>query len=173
MKMIWFTDCSDPPPKVAVTEVFAFRATVHVPVPEHAPDQPENTKPEFGAAVRVTVVPAVNGAEQVWPQLMPAGVLLTTPIPEPVSETVSCTGAGNAAKAAATEVAPFTATVQTAAVPEHAPDQPANEFPLTGVAVSVTDVPVLKLAVQVCPQLIPEGELLMVPPGEPVTETLS
>ena len=44
--------------KVAVTEVFAFSVTVHVPVPAHAPPlQPVNTDPNVAAAVSVTEVP--------------------------------------------------------------------------------------------------------------------
>ena len=173
MKMIWFTDCSDPPTKVAATEVSAFKATVHVSVPEHPPDQPVNTKPGFGAAVRVTVVPVANAAAQVGPQLIPAGLLVTVPVPEPVSETVNRGAAAAANPAAAAEVALFRTIVQVADVPEHAPDQPENEFPLLGVAVRVTDVPPLKVALQVCPQVIPGGELLTAPPPEPVMETFN
>jgi len=40
-------------------------------------------------------------------------------------------------------------------VPPHAPDQPANLDPDAAVAVSLTDVPSPKLALQVVPQLMP------------------
>ena len=56
-------------------------------------------------------------------------------------------------------------------VPEHAPVQPANTEFASGAAVSVTAVPVLKLAVHVLPQLIPAGELVTVPPPVPVSVT--
>lgn len=47
--------------------------------------------------------------------------------------------------------------------PLHAPLHPAKvEFAL-GAAVSVTWVPLVKVALQVDPQLIPEGLLVMVP----------
>ena len=46
------------PTKVADTDVLAFIATVHVPVPAQAePPQPLNEEPAAGAAVRVTLVP--------------------------------------------------------------------------------------------------------------------
>ena len=56
-------------------------------------------------------------------------------------------------------------------VPEQAPDQPTNTLPAPGVAVSVTVVPLLKVAVQVEPQLIPAGLLVMVP--DPILETVN
>jgi len=57
-------------------------------VPEHPPpDQPVKVEPETGAAVRVTDVPELKLAEQVEPQLMPLGLLVTMPEPVPVLET--------------------------------------------------------------------------------------
>jgi len=50
-----------------------------------------------------------------------------------------------------------------AAVPEHAPPHPSNLEPAAGVAVSVTMVPLLKLAEQVLPQLMDPSSLLTVP----------
>jgi len=74
---------------VAVTDVLALRFTVHAPLPEHPPPlQPENTEPLAAAAVRVTLVPLEKLAEQVLPQLIPAGVLLTVPPPVPDLATV-------------------------------------------------------------------------------------
>jgi hypothetical protein len=58
-------------------------------------------------------------------------------------------------------------------VPEQAPDHPANVDPDAGVAVSVTGVPLSKFAVQVAPQLIPDGVLVTVPEPVPLTWTLS
>jgi hypothetical protein len=49
--------------------------------PEHAPDQLRKREPAFGVAVSVTVVPFVKVATQVGPQLMPAGELVTVPVP--------------------------------------------------------------------------------------------
>ena len=71
--------------KLAVTVVLAIRVTTQVPVPEHPPPvQPVNVEPASGVAVSVTVVPLVNVAEQVAPQVMPAGALKTDPVPVPV-----------------------------------------------------------------------------------------
>ena len=39
--------------------------------------------PDLGAALSVTAVPLANVAPQVDPQLMPAGVLVTLPVPVP------------------------------------------------------------------------------------------
>jgi hypothetical protein len=67
-------------------------------VPEQAPLQPVKVEPDAAVAVNVTVVPALNVAEQVVPQLIPAGELVTEPEPEPVLVTVSvCVISGNVA----------------------------------------------------------------------------
>ena len=57
-------------------------------VPEQAPLHPANVDPEKGVAVRVILIPAMNDALQVAPQLMPAGLLVTRPVPLKLSETV-------------------------------------------------------------------------------------
>jgi len=57
--------------------------------------------------------------------------------------------------------------------PAHAPDHPANVDPAVAVAVSVTDVPLGKLAEHVEPQLIPEGLLVTVPVPVPASVTAS
>ena len=73
-----------------MTVVAALSVTVHVPVPVQPPPlQPLNVDPAVGAAVKVTAVPLANAAEHVAPQEMPAGVLVTVPIPAPVLLTVS------------------------------------------------------------------------------------
>ena len=43
--------------KLAVTDFAALIVTVQVPVPEHAPDQPEKVDPLLVAAARVTDFP--------------------------------------------------------------------------------------------------------------------
>jgi hypothetical protein len=78
-------------------------------------------------------------AEQVAPQLMPAGELLTDP--DPVPAKVTFTGKAAGMKLALTDWAEFMVTEQ-APVPLHAPLQPANtEAAEVGVAVSATTVP--------------------------------
>ena len=70
--------------KVAVTVVAAVSVTVHVAVPEHPPPlQPVKAEPAAGLAVRVTALPLVKLAEQLVPQLIPAGALVTVPEPLP------------------------------------------------------------------------------------------
>src|SRR5262245_6230958 len=59
-----------------------------VVVPVQAPLQPVNVEQAAAAAVSVTDVPVVYEAEQVVPQLMPAGMLVTVPAPAPALETV-------------------------------------------------------------------------------------
>src|SRR5207245_6842887 len=68
--------------KVAVTVVAAESVIVHVPVPEQPPPlQPVKAEPAAGLALRVTTVPLAKLAEQVAPQVMPAGPLVTVPAP--------------------------------------------------------------------------------------------
>src|SRR5439155_7548681 len=58
-------------------------------------------------------------------------------------------------------------------VPEHPPPvQPVKVEPAVGVAVNVTAVPLVKLAEQVAPQLIPAGELVTVPLPAPAGATV-
>jgi hypothetical protein len=64
--------------------VLLFRVMVQGPVPEHPPpDHPVKVDPDDGAAVNVTLVPSIKDALQVEPQSIPAGVLVTVPVPVP------------------------------------------------------------------------------------------
>jgi phage tail protein X len=146
--------------KVAVTAAaVAPTFTVQAAVPEQAPDHPAKLEFAAGVALSVTDVPAAKVPLQVWPQLIPAGLLVTVPVPGPTADTVTVPGAE---KAAPTAVSAFNTTVHFP-TPEQAPLHPENESPAAGVAVSVTEEPAAKLALQVVPQLMPAGVLLTVP----------
>jgi hypothetical protein len=68
---------------VAVTLRACDMLTVQVPAREQAPDQPANVEPGAALAVSVTLVPEMNVALQVPPQSIPAGPLVTVPLPVP------------------------------------------------------------------------------------------
>src|SRR5947199_21706 len=87
---------------------------------------------------------------------MPAGVLVTIPAPVPALETVS---AKTGANVAVTVVAAVRVTVQ-GPMPVQVPLQQVKTEPGAGVAVSVTRVPLTKLAVQIVPQSTPAGWLV-------------
>jgi hypothetical protein len=63
--------------------------TVHAAVPLHAPAQPAKLQPAAGAAIRLTFVPTAKFALQTLPQLMPAGELVTVPLPISLTERVT------------------------------------------------------------------------------------
>ena len=82
-----------------------FRDTVQGEVPAQTPPpQPANTEPAAATAVSVMDVPLRKLDEQVEPQLIPPGALVTVPEPAPpfVIVSVLC-GAGE--KVAVTEAA--------------------------------------------------------------------
>ena len=80
----------------------------------------------------------VERAEQVAPQLMPAGVLVTEPEPVPAFVTVSvCV----AVKVAVTDWSALIVTMQVPVPEQPPPLQPVNAEPAAGVAVRVTTVP--------------------------------
>ena len=81
-----------PTSNVAVTVVLLFAVVagrVHVPRPVHGPDQPANVVPALGVAVSVTVVLTGKLAVQVGAHVMPAGTLVTVPVPVPAGCTTS------------------------------------------------------------------------------------
>src|SRR5439155_607302 len=153
--------------KVAVTVVAAEIVTMQAPVPEQPPPlQPLKVEPAAGAAVSVTAVPLAKFAVHVAPQVIPAGELVTVPLPVPALLTVSAKL--GRLKVAVTVVAAEIVTTHDP-VPVHPPPlQPLKIEPAAGAAVSVTAVPPGKLAAQVAPQGMPVGELVMVPLPEPV-----
>jgi hypothetical protein len=67
---------------LAPTDIGVLAVTVHVgDVPEHAPDHPAKTQPAAGAAVNVTELAVVKGAEHDDMQSIPEGLLVTRPLP--------------------------------------------------------------------------------------------
>ena len=77
---------------VAVTLIAALMLNVQILFPVHSPLQPVKVDPEAGVAVSVTLLPMLKEALQVPPQLMPAGLLVTVPLPVPVRVTMMMLG---------------------------------------------------------------------------------
>src|SRR2546427_401730 len=129
--------------KLALKACAALIVKTHAPVPLHpAPLQPVNTEPLAGAAVKVTDVPLANEALHVAPQSMPAGLLVSVPLPLPVFVTVRAY-TYNCVKVALTACAAVIVTTHVP-VPLHpAPLQPLNTEPADGLAVRVTIVPLI------------------------------
>lgn len=109
-------------------------------------------------------------ATQVGPQLIPAGVLLTVPLPEPVVTTVRAF-CGTGENVAVTALADVPTVMEHVDVPVHAPVQPANNDPAAGVAVSTMVDAVLTFAEQVPGQLMPPTLLVTVPLPVPAMVT--
>lgn len=70
--------------KFAVTTRGPTKFTTQDPRPVHAPLQPVNKESADGWGDRRTFVPSAKLAEQVLPQLIPAGLLEMLPVPRPV-----------------------------------------------------------------------------------------
>jgi hypothetical protein len=84
---------ANPGTNVAPTAVSEFTVNVQGLVPTHPdPLHPANVEPWAAVADRVTVEPALNGAEHDDPQLIPVGLLpiVPEPLPRRVTETVYC-----------------------------------------------------------------------------------
>ena len=74
----------------AVTAVSAFITTTRVPVPEYPPpDHPVKSEFESALALSVIFLPGLTFSVQLVPQLIPAGLLVTVPLPVPDFVTVS------------------------------------------------------------------------------------
>src|SRR5512143_514126 len=151
--------------KVAVQLVEEVR--VIEPLVQPLPLQPVNVEPAAGVATRATTVPLLNDAEQVLPQLRPAGLLVTVPMPVPTLEIARVDSGADWGRKVAVQVAFAFRVIEPLVHP--VPLQPAKIEPEAGVAVRVTSVPLLKVAEQVLPQLMPAGLLVTAPfPVPPV-----
>jgi hypothetical protein len=117
-------------------------------------------------------VPPVKLAVHVPGQLIPLGLLVTVPLPEPATTTVSG-GVLGGLKVAVTNWLAFSVMEQTPLLGQPAPLQPANVEPVVGVAISVTCLLLAKLPEHVPTpgQLIPLGLLLTVPVPTPASVT--
>jgi hypothetical protein len=81
--------CGETAVNVALTDSAELIDTLQVPVPEQPlPDQPSNIAPDAGEAVKVTTAPCEKLDVQVPGQEIPAGLLLTLPVPVPPSDTL-------------------------------------------------------------------------------------
>ena len=171
--------CSEPA-NDAVTELAAFNVTLHVVVPVQPPDQLENVLPAAGVPVSVMGAPAGNVTEQpvVAPvvQLIPAGLLVTVPVPPPAVVTVN-TSPVRTLKVAVTVPLALRVGLQIEVPEQQSPVQPPNEELLIAAEVSVTGVFGGKIAeqpvVEPDEQLIPAGLLVTVPVPSPTTATVN
>src|SRR3989442_6833498 len=125
---------------VPVTRRLSFIVSVHVvAVPLHAPPQPLNRAWVPDVAVSITVAPTLKLAEQLDPQVIPAGLLVTSPAAQPRAVTGNVTEIG--ANVAVTVVAPLTLTAQVPVPPDPPPLHPANTDPPPSVPGVATLVP--------------------------------
>jgi hypothetical protein len=135
-------------------------------VPLHGtPLQPVKIDPCAAAAVIVTGSPCTNVAVQVGPQVMPDGLVVTTPVPGPDLATVNIPAM---AKFATTDVSAFSVKRQVS--PVHAPLQPVKKYPWAGEALSITMVPAANGAEHIAHEM-PVG-LLVTNPGPPPSLTV-
>ena len=65
------------------------KLTLGLAVLQPAPAHPAKVEPEPAVAVKVTGVPLLSVVEQVLPQLIPVGLLVTVPVPVPARVTAS------------------------------------------------------------------------------------
>src|SRR4051812_45506807 len=158
---------------VAVAAMLELSVTTQVPVPVQFPLQPVNVDPAAGVAVSVIWLPAGNVDEQVAPHEMPAGLLVTVPLPVPALETVSDGSPPLVVNVAGTGVPAVSVTPQVPAPEQPPPLHPVNVEPAAAFAVSVTVVPFAKLEEQVAPQATPAGVLETEPVPVPALLTVS
>jgi hypothetical protein len=138
------------------------------------PAHPANDEFVPAASVSVTAVPKLKLAVQVGAQLIPDGLLEIVPVPVPATLTVSTNEPWCAPKVAVTCWLSLRVRMQVGLAPVQPPPvHPVNDELVPAVAVSVTWVPLSKVPLQVVPQLIPAGLLLIVPPPAPAAWTTS
>jgi hypothetical protein len=164
--------------KVAVADFGLSIVTEHVGwPPEQLPPHPEKDQPGVGTALSVTTASAANEAVHVVPQLTPAGLLVTVPLPlvDTASEKLDARTGSNRAVTWYTTSSLISLIVQEPD-PEQTPLQPANCEPGSALAVNVTGWKPSCLwegngKKHVAPQSIPGGLLVTVPEPPPSFET--
>src|SRR5580658_718449 len=82
------------PVKVAITELAALSVTLQLAVPVQAPLQPAKVLLVPGVSLSVIWLFCAKLAEHVVGQLIPAGLLVTVPVPAPAMVTVIAGGGG-------------------------------------------------------------------------------
>src|SRR5207247_6746272 len=108
--------------------------------PEHPPPlQPVKVEPAAGVAVSVTAVPLAKLAVHVAPQVIPAGELVTVPLPVPAGVTVRVKVCS--VKVAVTVVAAERVSVHDPVPEQPPPVQPVKVEPAAGTGVNVAAVP--------------------------------
>jgi hypothetical protein len=128
------------------------------------PLQPVNKEPTAGVAVSVnTDRLGLTLAAQMSPQFIPAGLLVTVPVPVPVFVTDITTYPGATSKFAVMFRSSVMVTVQGPVPLQPPPLQPVKSTPAFWLAVNVTALPAVKVSEQSVPQLIPAGMLLTTP----------
>jgi hypothetical protein len=148
---------------VAVQVMLPLTVTV---LAQPVPDHPANVEPLAAVALSDTELPLVKLSLQSVPQLIPFAV--TVPLPVPVLATVSVKELGPLRLKVAVQVMSLLTVIVPA---QPAPDHPANVEPLAAVALSDTELPLVKLSLQSVPQLIPLA--VTVPLPVPVLATVS
>ncbi|HEV8535221.1 MAG TPA: hypothetical protein VGR87_05795 [Candidatus Limnocylindria bacterium] len=145
------------PENLAVIERAASTVTTHVTTANasQAPLHPTKVAPGPGNAVSATAVSVGKVAAHKSPQESPIGSLATRPGPD--REIVS--GYDDAPNRASTEAAALRLTTQVVAAPVHAPDQPRNTEPVSGVALNETVVPPGRFVMHVVAQVMPPPPL--------------
>jgi hypothetical protein len=110
-----------PPLKVAVTVSAAESVRLQVLMPVQAPLHPPKEKLLFGVAVRVSWLLGAKLALHVPGQLIPAGLLVTEPVPLPVVATVRAMPALNVALTVSAAVIVTTQELVPEQLPLHPP----------------------------------------------------
>jgi len=162
---------------VAVTVNDCVSATRQLPVPgQSATLQPAKSEPSFAVGDSITSAPSGSDSLQSGSHEIPAGLLVTLPLPSPSRVTVStCSpgGMGAAVKRAVIAVSLRTVTRQ-GLVPSHPPPlQPVKVAPVTAVATNLIGVPRLTLVRHAPPQSIPDCWLMIRPAPSPAFRTVT